>query len=63
MLEAEQNNPEISAAERGYKAATHVGPQVSAPPETQVTTQLFSGEARFLLQGTRIVILLISVWA
>jgi outer membrane protein TolC len=42
ILEAEQNNPEIAAAERGYTAATHVAPQVSALPQTQVTTQLFS---------------------
>ena len=42
ILEAEQNNPEIAAAERGYGAATHVAPQVSALPDTQVTTQLFS---------------------
>jgi outer membrane protein TolC len=42
ILEAEQNNPEIAAAERGYTASTHMAPQVSALPETQVTLQLFS---------------------
>jgi outer membrane protein, heavy metal efflux system len=42
ILEAEQNNPEIAAAERGYAASTHVAPQVSALPETQVSLQLFS---------------------
>ncbi len=42
ILEAEQNNPEIAVAERGYTAATHIAPQVSALPDTQVTTQLFS---------------------
>jgi outer membrane protein TolC len=42
ILEAEQSNAEIAAAERGYAASTHVAPQVSALPETQVTLQLFS---------------------
>jgi outer membrane protein TolC len=42
IREAEQKNPEITAAEHGYTAATHVAPQMSALPETQVTTQLLS---------------------
>jgi outer membrane protein, heavy metal efflux system len=40
--EAEQNNPEIAAAERGYAAATHGAPQASALPPTQFTIQQFS---------------------
>jgi cobalt-zinc-cadmium efflux system outer membrane protein len=40
--EAEQNNPEIAAAERGYTAATHLARQASALPDTQVTIQQFS---------------------
>lgn len=39
---AEQNNPEIAAAERGYAAATHVARKVSALPDTQVTIQQLS---------------------
>lgn len=42
IREAEQNNPEITAAELGYRAATHVAPQVSALPDTQVTVQQLS---------------------
>lgn len=42
IREAEQNNPEIAAAERGYSAATHVARQVSALPDTQVTVQQFT---------------------
>jgi outer membrane protein TolC len=42
IREAEQNNPEIAAAERGYAAATHVAPQESALPATQFTVQQFS---------------------
>lgn len=42
VREAEQNNPEIAAAERGYTAATHVAPQESALPPTQFTLQQFS---------------------
>src|SRR5436305_3746860 len=42
IREAEENNPEIAAAERGYTAATHVAPQQSALPPTQFTIQQFS---------------------
>jgi outer membrane protein TolC len=42
VREAEQNNPEIAAAQRGYEAATHVAGQVSALPDTQLTVQQFS---------------------
>jgi outer membrane protein, heavy metal efflux system len=42
IREAEQNNPEIAAAERGYAAASHVAPQASALPDTQVTIQHFA---------------------
>jgi outer membrane protein TolC len=42
VREAEQNNPEIAAAERGYAAATHVAPQESALPPTQITVQQLS---------------------
>lgn len=42
IREAEQNNPEIAAAQRGYEAATHVARQVSALPDTQVTVQQFA---------------------
>ena len=42
IQEAEQKNPEIAAAERGYTAATHTARQVSALPDTQVTIQQFS---------------------
>ena len=42
IREAEQNNPEIAAADRGYTASTQVARQVSALPETQFTLQQFS---------------------
>lgn len=42
VREAEQNNPEIVSAERGYTAATHVARQASALPDTQVTLQNLS---------------------
>ena len=42
VREAEQNNPEISTAQRGYEAATHVARQVSALPDTQLTVQQFA---------------------
>ena len=42
IREAEQNSPEIAVAEHGYAAATHVAPQVSALPDTQVTVQQFA---------------------
>lgn len=42
VREAEQNNPDISAARRGYEAATHVASQVSALPDTQLTVQQFA---------------------
>src|SRR5260221_695785 len=42
VAEAEQNNPEIAAADRGYQAATHIAAQKSALPDTQLTVQQFS---------------------
>ena len=42
VREAEQNNPEIAAAQRGYQAAAHVAGQVSALPDTQVSVQQFA---------------------
>ena len=42
VAEAEKNNPEIAAAERGYEAATHLAAQRSALPDTQLTLQQFS---------------------
>lgn len=42
VKEAEQNNPEIAAAIRGWRAATHVPRQVSALPETEVSVQQFA---------------------
>src|SRR5579859_216141 len=42
VAEAEQNNPEIAAADHGYRAATHLAAQRSALPDTQVTVQQFS---------------------
>jgi len=42
VREAEQNNPEILAAQRGYEAATHVARQVSALPDTQLIVQQFA---------------------
>jgi outer membrane protein TolC len=42
VREAEQNNPEIAAAQRGYEAATHVAGQASALPDTQLTVQQFA---------------------
>jgi outer membrane protein, heavy metal efflux system len=42
VREAEQNNPEIAAARRGYEAASQVAPQVSALPDTQFTVQQFA---------------------
>lgn len=42
VKEAEQNNPEIAAAYRGWQAATHVPKQAAALPETQVSVQQFS---------------------
>src|SRR5713101_5043141 len=42
IREAERNNPEIAAAERGYAAATHMARQASALPDTQVTLQQLS---------------------
>jgi len=40
--EATANNPGILAARRGWQAATQVPPQVSTPPDPQVTVQHFS---------------------
>lgn len=42
IREAEQNNPEIAAAERGYRASTHTASQASALPDTQLMVQHFS---------------------
>ena len=42
VSEAEQNNPDIAAAQRGYEASTHVAGQASAFPDTQLTVQQFS---------------------
>lgn len=40
--EAERNNPQIAAAEYGYRAATHIAAEKSALPDTQLTLQQFS---------------------
>ncbi len=40
--EAGRNSPEIAAAAHGWQAASHVGKQVSALPDTQVSVQQFS---------------------
>lgn len=42
IAEAEQNNSQIAAAEYGYRAATHIGAEKSALPDTQLTLQQFS---------------------
>jgi outer membrane protein, heavy metal efflux system len=42
IAEAQNNNPEIRAAERGWKAATHVARQVTTLPDPQFTVQQFS---------------------
>lgn len=42
IAEAERNNPEIAAAQRGYEAATHVAGRVSALPDTQIAVQQFA---------------------
>lgn len=42
VREADQHNPEIAAAQRGYEAATHVASQVSALPDTQLMVQQFA---------------------
>ena len=42
LREAEQNNPDIAAARRGYEASTHVAAQASAFPDTQLTIQHLS---------------------
>jgi outer membrane protein TolC len=42
IAEAQNNNPEIRAAERGWKAATHVAGQVTTLPDPQFTVQQFS---------------------
>jgi cobalt-zinc-cadmium efflux system outer membrane protein len=39
ITEAEQNNPEIAAAQRGYEGATHLAAQMSALPDTHVMLQ------------------------
>jgi outer membrane protein, heavy metal efflux system len=42
IAEAQNNNPEIRAADRGWKAATHVARQVTTLPDPQFTVQQFS---------------------
>lgn len=42
LAEAQNNNPEIQAAERGWKAATHVAQQVTSLPDPQFTVQQLS---------------------
>lgn len=42
VKEAEQNNPEITAAIHGWQAATHVSRQASAMPETELSVQQFA---------------------
>jgi outer membrane protein, heavy metal efflux system len=42
IAEAGHNNPEIQAAEHGWKAATHATSSASALPDTQVSLQSFS---------------------
>ena len=42
IAEAQNNSPEMRAAERGWKAATHVVPQVTSLPDPQFTVQQFS---------------------
>jgi outer membrane protein TolC len=41
IAEAQNNNPEIRAAERGWKAATHVARQITTLPDPQFTVQQF----------------------
>jgi outer membrane protein, heavy metal efflux system len=42
IAEAQNNNPEIRAADQGWKAATHVARQVTTRPDPQFTIQQFS---------------------
>src|SRR5689334_16371244 len=42
LEEAQNNNSEIQAAERGWRASTHVARQVTALPDPQFTVQQFS---------------------
>mgnify|MGYP001418042538 CR=1 FL=1 len=42
VAEAQANNPQISAANHAWKAATHVAPQVTTLPDPKVTVQQFS---------------------
>lgn len=42
VREAEQNNPDIAVAQRGYEASTHVARQASALPDTQLSVQHLS---------------------
>jgi len=42
LEEAQKNNPEIQATERGWRAATHVSRQVTSLPDPQFTVQQFS---------------------
>src|SRR5581483_69227 len=42
LAEADHNNPEIQAAEHGWKAATHTIGSASALPDTQLSIQSFS---------------------
>lgn len=42
LTEAERNNPELSAAQHAWQAATHVRAQVTALPNPEFTVQQFS---------------------
>ena len=42
LAEAERNNPEMSAAQHAWRAATHTRAQVTALPDPQFTVQQFS---------------------
>jgi cobalt-zinc-cadmium efflux system outer membrane protein len=42
IAEAERNNPQISAADHNWRAATHVAQQVMTLPDPQFTVQQFS---------------------
>ncbi|HEY3453091.1 MAG TPA: hypothetical protein VGK64_00705, partial [Bryobacteraceae bacterium] len=42
LEEAQKNNLEIQAAERGWRASTHVARQVTSLPDPQFTVQQFS---------------------
>src|SRR5580698_1448385 len=42
ISEAQSNNPQLSAADHAWKAATHVTQQVTTLPDPQFTVQSFS---------------------